>query len=55
MLKILAEVRAGHKLDAIKLYREATGVGIREAKDAVESLQLNVHPLITDRRSPPRS
>ncbi|MDF2509171.1 MAG: hypothetical protein K0Q52_3030 [Microbacterium sp.] len=29
-------VAAGHKLHAIKLYRERTGVGLKEAKDRVE-------------------
>jgi ribosomal protein L7/L12 len=32
---LLAE---GRKLEAIKLYREATGVGLQEAKEAVDSL-----------------
>ncbi|MEU6140230.1 ribosomal protein L7/L12 [Streptomyces sp. NPDC047081] len=31
-------VRAGKKIEAIKMYREATGVGLKEAKDAVEKL-----------------
>jgi ribosomal protein L7/L12 len=29
-------VRAGRKIQAIKVYRELTGVGLKEAKDAVE-------------------
>ncbi len=29
-------VAQGEKIPAIKLYRELTGVGLREAKDAVE-------------------
>jgi ribosomal protein L7/L12 len=29
---------AGQKITAIKLYREATGTGLAEAKDAVEKL-----------------
>lgn len=29
-------VRAGRKIEAIKRYRELTGVGLKEAKDAVE-------------------
>lgn len=36
------EVRAlannGRKIEAIKLYRESTGVGLKEAKDAVEAM-----------------
>ncbi|MGI5456386.1 ribosomal protein L7/L12 [Streptomyces sp. CA-249302] len=31
-------VRDGKKIEAIKVYREATGVGLKEAKDAVEKL-----------------
>lgn len=30
----------GKKIDAIKLYRELTGVGLKEAKDAVEAMPL---------------
>lgn len=39
----LSEVKqlaqAGRKIDAIKAYREATGVGLKEAKDAVEAME----------------
>jgi ribosomal protein L7/L12 len=39
----LAEVRhlarQGKKIQAIKVYREHTGVGLKEAKDAVEQLE----------------
>lgn len=38
----LSEVRAlvasGNKIQAIKVYREKTGVGLKEAKDAVEAM-----------------
>lgn len=38
----LAEVRAlaagGRKIEAIKLYREITGQGLREAKEAVDAM-----------------
>jgi len=36
--QVLALCRAGKKIDAIKLYREQTGAGLKEAKDAVEDL-----------------
>ena len=36
--EILAEMNAGRKINAIKLYRELTAVGLKEAKDAVEQL-----------------
>ena len=29
---------AGRKIEAIKIYREATGLGLKEAKEAVEKL-----------------
>ena len=32
--------RGGDKIGAIKLWRAMTGLGIKEAKDAVESLQV---------------
>ena len=31
-------MKAGQKIAAIKIYREMTGVGLREAKEAVERL-----------------
>lgn len=31
-------VRQGKKIQAIKVYREGTGVGLKEAKDAVEAM-----------------
>jgi Ribosomal protein L7/L12 C-terminal domain len=36
--EIMKLVNAGEKIKAIKLYREQTGVGLKEAKDYVESL-----------------
>ncbi|MFI5621941.1 ribosomal protein L7/L12 [Nocardioides sp. NPDC051685] len=36
--EFVALVRAGKKIEAIKVYREATGVGLAEAKRAVEQL-----------------
>ena len=32
-------LRAGQMIEAIKVYRERTGVGLKEAKDAVEDIQ----------------
>lgn len=37
--RIMVLLRAGRKIHAIKLYREVTGAGLREAKDAVENLE----------------
>ncbi|MBI4926969.1 MAG: ribosomal protein L7/L12 [Anaerolineae bacterium] len=36
---ILQALREDKKIEAIKLYRERTGLGLKEAKDAVEALQ----------------
>lgn len=36
--KVLELMQAGRKIEAIKLYREQTGVGLKEAKDYVEGL-----------------
>lgn len=32
-------LRQGNKIEAIKAYREVTGLGLKEAKDAVDALQ----------------
>ena len=32
-------VRRGEKIEAIKLYREATGTGLKDAKEIVEAIQ----------------
>jgi len=34
--EIQAALRSGNKIEAIKIYRELTGVGLAEAKDAIE-------------------
>jgi ribosomal protein L7/L12 len=35
---VVALARGGNKIEAIKRYRELTGVGLREAKDAVDRI-----------------
>ena len=37
--RIMVLLKAGKKIHAIKLYREVTGAGLREAKDAVEDME----------------
>ncbi len=32
-------LRRGNKIEAIRIYRERTGVGLKEAKDAVEEIE----------------
>jgi len=39
MEQIQAELAEGHKIEAIKLYRQMTGQGLKEAKDAVERME----------------
>ncbi|MER5469379.1 ribosomal protein L7/L12 [Streptomyces sp. NPDC002685] len=36
--QVTALLRDGKKIQAIKAYREATGAGLKEAKDAVEGM-----------------
>ena len=36
---VMEALRAGNKLEAIKHYRNATRVGLKEAKDAVEAIE----------------
>lgn len=42
--RVMAEIQAGRKIAAIKIYREATGVGLAEAKDAVEAIEAGRAP-----------
>jgi ribosomal protein L7/L12 len=36
--QVLTHLRQGRKIEAIKVYRQATGVGLKDAKDAVDAL-----------------
>lgn len=38
LAEVTALLRQGKKIQAIKVYRETTGVGLKEARDAVERL-----------------
>ena len=38
-LDVVQALKAGHKIEAIKLLREQTGLGLKEAKDAVEAFE----------------
>lgn len=42
--EVEALLRAGKTIEAIKRYREATGVSLKEAKDAVEALRAGLPP-----------
>jgi len=41
---ITAAISAGSLIEAIRLYRAATGVGLKEAKDAVDALAVQLNP-----------
>jgi hypothetical protein len=47
-------VDAGHKIEAIKIYRAETGVGLKEAKHAIDHLAIERTPTTnnTDMREP---
>ncbi len=36
---VQSHLRQGRKIEAIKIYREHTGVGLKEAKDAVDAIE----------------
>ena len=42
---VRAALAAGHTIEAIKLYREATGCGLAEAKSAVDQMAKESHDL----------
>lgn len=44
MNAVVAALAGGNKIEAIKLYRDATGLGLAESKDAVEAMELGDAP-----------
>ena len=40
---VIAAIQQGRKIEAIKLFRQETGLGLQEAKDAVEAYE-RLHP-----------
>jgi len=40
--EIVALVRAGKPIQAIKAYRQLTGAGLKESKDAIDSLRVDL-------------
>jgi ribosomal protein L7/L12 len=40
--KLQRLIREGHKIEAIKYFRQQRGVGLKEAKDAVDWLEANM-------------
>ena len=45
-LEVEGLLREGKKIEAIKIYRERTGYGLKEAKDAVEEIEKEILPTI---------
>lgn len=41
--EIVAMLQGAKKIEAIKLYRERTGLGLKEARDAVEAIAVEHH------------
>ena len=48
MNAIAAALRAGNKIEAIKLHREATGLGLKESKDEVEAIEAGLREKFPD-------
>lgn len=40
---LIGHMARGAKINAIKCYRELTGVGLKEAKDAIETVTMRFH------------
>ncbi|MBM4784177.1 MAG: hypothetical protein GQE15_41435 [Archangiaceae bacterium] len=52
---VQALLREGRKIEAIKLYREQTGLGLKEAKDAVEAMEQGAQALAPPPLQTPRT
>jgi len=42
---VIEALRRGHKIEAVRLVREQTGMGLKEAKDAVDAYERS-HPKV---------
>jgi hypothetical protein len=51
--QIRAAILAGHKIQAIKLYREASGAGLKDAKDFIEAIEAELRQTEPESFSPP--
>lgn len=49
MQRVSALVTAGRKIEAIKFYRQAAGVDLKDAKDAVDALEGRINPTAVTR------
>ncbi len=48
MNPIADALRAGNKIEAIKLHREATGLGLKESKDEIEAIEAGLRAKFPD-------
>jgi ribosomal protein L7/L12 len=53
--KIREFLFAGRKIEAIKTYREATGLGLKESKDLIDALELRLRTAEPERFTAPPS
>ena len=53
--EVAEAIAAGHKIEAIKLLRERTGVGLKEAKDVIDSTMRDDAGMATQHRAGPRN
>jgi ribosomal protein L7/L12 len=44
MQEVSALIMAGKKIEAIRLYRQAAGVDLKDSKDAVDALEARINP-----------
>jgi ribosomal protein L7/L12 len=51
--RIRTAIFAGRKIEAIKLYREAVGVGLKDAKDYIEALEVELRAKAPEQFSAP--
>jgi ribosomal protein L7/L12 len=49
--RVSAAISAGNLIEAIRLYRTATGVGLKEAKEAVDALATQINPAAVSARA----
>jgi ribosomal protein L7/L12 len=42
--EVEAAIRSGHKIDAIRRYREIHGTDLKDAKDAVDAIEATLKP-----------
>jgi hypothetical protein len=55
LAKVKEALAAGRKIEAIKLYRAHTGLGLKEAKDAVEEMEAELGPASPGGAAKPRA